>query len=274
MSFARVLGHVPKRRRLLGHVPKRRPVLGHVPVPVPVPAPVPAPVPVLGPVPKRRPVRAFLVPRHCLRYVVKWFGYFCKVAYGAHVWRLDKHVSSRKKVLPMNLEEQAKIVDTIHDTLAEHLGEKLQVRANMGRSKIMELEGTLAQIHPRLFIIDIERKRGRIARQSYQYVDILTGVVELYQDDKPLFEPFVDDQGDMGSHLVQSLLEADLADDGSDLDVEPDEDDMMRDDAALDVDDSLDDADVDVDDEEGLDGDSDDANFHDDASAHVRARKK
>ena len=268
MPFAHVLGHVPKHRPVLGnvHVPKCCRVLGHVHVP--------APVPVLGHLPKRRAVPAFLAPRHRLHYVVKWFGYFCKVAYSAHVWRLDKHVSSRKKVLPMNL-EQAKIVDTIHDTLAEHLGEKLQVRANMGRSKIMELEGTLAQIHPRLFIIDIERKRGRIARQSYQYVDILTGVVELYQDDKPLFEPFVDDQGDMGSHLVQSLLEADLADDGSDLDDEPDEADMMSDADALDVDDSIDDdADVDVDGDEGLDDNSDDANFHDDASAHVRARKK
>ena len=163
----------------------------------------------------------------------------------------------------MNLEEQAKIIDTIHDTLATHLGEKLQVRANMGRSKIVELEGTLAQIHPRLFIIDVERKRGRIARQSYQYVDILTGIVQLYQDDKALFEPFVDDQSDMGSHLVQSLLEADLADEA----------DMMSDTDALDVDDSIDDdADVDVDADD--DTSDEDTSFHDDASAHIRSRKK
>lgn len=173
----------------------------------------------------------------------------------------------------MNLEEQAKIIDTIHDTLATHLGEKLQVRANMGRSKIVELEGTLAQIHPRLFIIDVERKRGRIARQSYQYVDILTGIVQLYQDDKALFEPFVDDQSDMGSHLVQSLLEADLADDSSDLDDEPDEADMMSDTDALDVDDSIDDdADVDVDADD--DTSDEDTSFHDDASAHIHSRKK
>ena len=38
----------------------------------------------------------------------------------------------------MDIEQQAKIIDTIHDTLAEHVGERLRVRANMGRSKIVE----------------------------------------------------------------------------------------------------------------------------------------
>ena len=91
----------------------------------------------------------------------------------------------------MDLAQQAKIVDSIHDTLSDYVGQRLRVRANMGRSKIIESEGVLTQVHPRLFIMEMDRKRGRTARQSYQYVDVLTGTVELSQNGEPLFEPFV-----------------------------------------------------------------------------------
>ena len=80
----------------------------------------------------------------------------------------------------MDLAQQAKLVDSIHDTLADFVGQRLRVKANMGRSKIIESEGTLTQVHPRLFIMEVDRKRGRTARQSYQYVDVLTGTVALY----------------------------------------------------------------------------------------------
>lgn len=93
----------------------------------------------------------------------------------------------------MDLAQQAKIIDSIHDTLNDFVGQRLRVRANMGRSKIVESEGVLTQVHPRLFIMEIDRKRGRTARQSYQYVDVLTGTVELSQDGEPLFEPFIID---------------------------------------------------------------------------------
>ena len=94
----------------------------------------------------------------------------------------------------MDLAQQAKIIDSIHDKLSEYVGQKLRVRANMGRSKIMESDGLLTQGHPRLFIMEMDRKRGRTARQSYQYVDVLTGTVELSQNGEPLFAPFIIEQ--------------------------------------------------------------------------------
>jgi len=94
----------------------------------------------------------------------------------------------------MDLAQQAKIIDSIHDKLSEYVGQKLRVRANMGRSKIMESDGLLTQVHPRLFIMEMDRKRGRTARQSYQYVDVLTGTVELSQNGEPLFAPFIIEQ--------------------------------------------------------------------------------
>ena len=96
----------------------------------------------------------------------------------------------------MDLEKQAKIVDNIHDTFDEFIGQRLSVRANMGRSKIVESEGVLVQVHPQLFIMEVDRKRGRTARQSYQYVDVLTGTVELSQNGEALFEPFIEEEDD------------------------------------------------------------------------------
>lgn len=93
----------------------------------------------------------------------------------------------------MDLAQQAQLIDTIHDMLVDFVGQKIRVRANMGRSKIVESTGTLTQVHPRLFIMEMDRKRGRTARQSYQYVDVLTGTVELSQGGEPIFEPFVID---------------------------------------------------------------------------------
>ena len=89
----------------------------------------------------------------------------------------------------MDLAYQATIVTRIHDILSHQTGNRLRVKANMGRSKIIECEGVLTQAYPQLFIMEVERKRGRITRQSYQYVDILTGAVELMrvESNEPLF---------------------------------------------------------------------------------------
>ncbi len=71
-------------------------------------------------------------------------------------------------------------VDQIHEGLRELEGKRLKVKANMGRSRIVERTGTLVHAHPSLFVVEVEERRGRTARQSYQYVDVLTGTVELF----------------------------------------------------------------------------------------------
>ena len=95
----------------------------------------------------------------------------------------------------MDLAKQAKIVDSIHDTLHDFVGQRLKVRANMGRSKSSSKRRSHAEC-PQLFILEVDRKRGRTSRQSYQYVDVLTGMVELSQNGEPLFEPFVPESAD------------------------------------------------------------------------------
>lgn len=74
---------------------------------------------------------------------------------------------------------QTEVVGRIRGDLEALMGKRMRLRANMGRSKILEREGTLEQIHPSLFVVKVEEKRNRTARVSYSYVDVLTGQVEL-----------------------------------------------------------------------------------------------
>lgn len=74
-------------------------------------------------------------------------------------------------------------VDDIREKLEGLKGERLKVKANMGRSRIVERTGTLVAAHPSLFVLEVEERRGRTARQSYQYVDVLTGTVELFNSE-------------------------------------------------------------------------------------------
>ncbi len=91
----------------------------------------------------------------------------------------------------MEIAQQAMLVENIHSIVASHEGRKIKVRANMGRSKIVDCEGILTQAHPSLFILEVHGKRGRITRQSYQYADVLTGMVELTdaESNEKLFTP-------------------------------------------------------------------------------------
>ena len=91
----------------------------------------------------------------------------------------------------MDLQKQSLIIDSIHDTLNDLVGQRLRVREDMGRSKVVEDEGIITQVHPRHFIMEVDRKRGRTARKSFQYADVLTGVVELTQNGEPVFGQFV-----------------------------------------------------------------------------------
>lgn len=70
-------------------------------------------------------------------------------------------------------------VGRIRTDLEELTGTRMRLRANMGRSKIIEREGVLEQTHPSLFVVKVDEKRDRTARVSYSYVDVLTGTVEL-----------------------------------------------------------------------------------------------
>lgn len=77
-------------------------------------------------------------------------------------------------------EMEANHVEDIHEKLAGMVGERVRVKANMGRTRVVERLGVIKNVHPAVFIVEVDERRGRKSRQSYQYVDVLTGTVELF----------------------------------------------------------------------------------------------
>lgn len=82
-------------------------------------------------------------------------------------------------------------VEDIHEKLTSMIGQRVKVRANMGRTRVVERMGTVKTVHPAVFIVEVDERRGRKSRQSYQYVDVLTGTVELFDPEsgEHLFTP-------------------------------------------------------------------------------------
>lgn len=71
-------------------------------------------------------------------------------------------------------------VAEIQEKLSGMVGDRVKVKANMGRTRVIERMGVIKNVHPAVFIIEVDERRGRKSRQSYQYVDVLTGTVELF----------------------------------------------------------------------------------------------
>ncbi len=71
-------------------------------------------------------------------------------------------------------------VAEIQEKLTGMVGDRVKVKANMGRTRVIERMGVIKNVHPAVFIIEVDERRGRKSRQSYQYVDVLTGTVELF----------------------------------------------------------------------------------------------
>ena len=83
-------------------------------------------------------------------------------------------------------------VAEIQEKLTEMVGDRVKVKANMGRTRVIERMGIIKNVHPAVFIIEVDERRGRKSRQSYQYVDVLTGTVELFDPEtgEHIFTPF------------------------------------------------------------------------------------
>lgn len=87
-------------------------------------------------------------------------------------------------------------IESIHQELLSREGQRIRVRANMGRSRVSDHAGTLLCVHPSVFIVEVEARRGRKMTQSYQYVDVLTGTVELFDGEtgEALFDFVIEEQ--------------------------------------------------------------------------------
>jgi uncharacterized protein Veg len=74
------------------------------------------------------------------------------------------------------------VLNAIKKDIDEHIGEKVLLRANSGRRKVVVREGVLEKTYPNIFIVRIEGSDSTSRTISYSYSDILTQTVQLVFD--------------------------------------------------------------------------------------------
>jgi uncharacterized protein Veg len=71
------------------------------------------------------------------------------------------------------------ILADIKKDLEAYVGEKVRLKANKGRKKVLEREGVLESTYANIFIVKLEEADSSERRYSYSYADLLTEAVEL-----------------------------------------------------------------------------------------------
>ncbi|KXZ38885.1 Uncharacterized protein Veg [Alkalithermobacter thermoalcaliphilus JW-YL-7 = DSM 7308] len=70
-------------------------------------------------------------------------------------------------------------LDKIRKSIEKHLGERIVLKANKGRKKIVVKHGVIENAYPNVFVVRIDGSNNNHTRVSYSYSDILTSTVKL-----------------------------------------------------------------------------------------------
>jgi uncharacterized protein Veg len=70
------------------------------------------------------------------------------------------------------------VLSDIRQALDGFVGYRVMVKANRGRRKVVEREGTLERTYANHFVILLDEDK-QYRRVSYSYADLLTDIVEL-----------------------------------------------------------------------------------------------
>ena len=73
-------------------------------------------------------------------------------------------------------------VNEVRKVLGHYVGQKVKVKANMGRHRYNISEGIISQTYPSIFTIKLNNEEDNNARDkfvSYSYTDVLTKNVQL-----------------------------------------------------------------------------------------------
>jgi uncharacterized protein Veg len=71
------------------------------------------------------------------------------------------------------------ILNAIKREIDGHVGERVMLKANGGRKKVMVKEGILEKTYPNIFVVRVMGKCNESRTVSYSYSDILTETVQL-----------------------------------------------------------------------------------------------
>ncbi len=67
----------------------------------------------------------------------------------------------------------------IKKDIESNVGQRVRLKSNRGRRKIIEREGILEKTYPNIFVVRIDEDTDSERRVSYSYTDILTETVEV-----------------------------------------------------------------------------------------------
>lgn len=73
--------------------------------------------------------------------------------------------------------EKANVLATIKKDIESHVGQKVTLRANGGRRKVLINKGTIEKTYPSIFVIRLENDTQRTV--TYSYSDVLTKTVQI-----------------------------------------------------------------------------------------------
>lgn len=73
--------------------------------------------------------------------------------------------------------ERMKSLGSIKEDIEEHIGEKVTLKANGGRKKVLVNNGTLESVYPSIFVVRLDSDTQRTV--SFSYSDVLTKTVQL-----------------------------------------------------------------------------------------------
>ena len=74
--------------------------------------------------------------------------------------------------------EGNKTLANIRRDIENHVGEKVTLKANGGRKKILVNDGAIESVHPSIFVVRLDNDNQRTV--TYSYSDVLTKTVSLY----------------------------------------------------------------------------------------------
>jgi len=73
--------------------------------------------------------------------------------------------------------ENMKTIASIKRNIQDHVGDKVTLKANGGRKKVLINNGIIESAHPSIFVVRLDSEDQRTV--SYSYSDVLTKTVQL-----------------------------------------------------------------------------------------------
>nr|WP_286172960.1 Veg family protein [Caproiciproducens sp. MSJ-32] len=73
--------------------------------------------------------------------------------------------------------ENMKTIASIKRNIEDHVGDKVTLKANGGRKKVVINNGIIESAHPSIFVVRLDNDNQRTV--SYSYSDVLTKTVQL-----------------------------------------------------------------------------------------------